>query len=95
MNISIDYHIISHEYIYPVLVSSFLSILRMYRSYKGVRLFITEVLSCSILQMALASLLIYYKYSAEVCLFLGALIGLLGTKRIIKIAEIIILRGYK
>lgn len=95
MNILIGSHVISHEYIYPVLVSSFLSILRMYRNYKGIRLFITEVLSCTILQMALVSLLIYYKLSAEACLFSGAVTGLLGTRRIVKISEVIILRKYR
>lgn len=95
MNLLIDSQTIFHEYFYPVTVSAFLSMLRMYRSDKGIRLFLTEVLSCVILQIALVALLIYYKFSAEACLFSGAVTGLLGTTRIIRMAEIIVLRRYK
>lgn len=81
-----------HEYFYPVIISSFLATLRMYKSYKGMRLCVTEVLSCVILEIALVALLGYYDFSAGICLFSGAVTGLLGTKRIIRLAEIIILR---
>ncbi|MBC0856519.1 phage holin family protein [Pantoea stewartii] len=92
MDMLTDSQLIFYGYLIPVMFSSFLAMLRMYRSHKGLRPFITEAFSCAILQMALSILLIYYKVPKEVCIFSGVLIGLLGTKKIIKMAEIIILR---
>lgn len=95
LNLLIGSTTIYHEYIYPVLISSFLATLRMYRGYRGIRIFITEVLSCLILEIALVALLGYYDFSDGTLLFSGAVTGLLGTKRIIRLAEIIILRRCK
>lgn len=47
------------------------------------------------LEIVQVALLIHYNFSAETCLLSGALTGLLGTRRIIRIAEVIILRRFR
>lgn len=80
------------NYFYPIIIACILAIMRMSRGYKGIKIFVAEVCSCMMLVMVQVALLIHYNFSAETCLLSGALTGLLGTKRVIRIAEVIILR---
>ena len=77
------------------IIAGTIAALRMLRLNAGCRMILIECLACIIISFILSALLSYYHYAKQFSSACGLLVGLLGTKKMVRILVFLIHKKFR